>query len=108
MFCATGLKFVILFIGNAIRPPTKPVGQDGVAGSKICPRNTWELSQGLITGIIGPLGFAGSFIINAGPSSLEKSPVRSASVGRVVWPVEPGLLRYCSQEKKKKVLSWPL
>ena len=32
----------------------------------------------------------------------------SSDVGTVVMFLVPRLLRYCSQEKKKKVLSWPL
>src|SRR6266849_4480954 len=96
-FNATGLRaVVILFPGKAMRPPTNPVGQLAVEGSKIWPRRTGLLSQGLMV----PVG---------APSKAEKSPVRSASVGRVLGPpVVPSLFRYCSQEKKKKVLSWPL
>src|SRR5205823_5876864 len=94
IFCATGLRLVILFPGNAVRhctPPTVFV----VEGSKISPNRTWLPSQGLITG--APL------FIRTGPSRAEKSPWRSASVGKVVRLVEPSLFRYCSQEKKKKV-----
>jgi len=35
IFWATVLMFVILLPGKAMRPPTKPVGHEGVEGSKI-------------------------------------------------------------------------
>src|ERR1700687_3111849 len=81
IFCATGLRFVILFPGNAVRhstPPTVFV----VEGSKIWPKCTWLPSQGLSTGMGCPpdVGFG---VVNPGPRIAEKSPVRSASVGRV-------------------------
>ena len=76
-------------------PPTMTVLV--VDGSKICPVRTGVPSQGLITFGIGA------------PSSAEKSPFcTSACVGSVSTLVVPGLLRYCSQEKKKKVLLRPL
>src|SRR6266849_3576655 len=106
-FKATGLRAVlILFPGKAVRhgtPPTVFV----VEGSKIWPRNSGLLSHGLSTGIGGPPGI-GLGVVNAAPSKAEKSPVRSASVGRVERLEVVGLLRYCSQEKKKNVLSCPL
>src|SRR6266436_2417369 len=95
-FKATGLRVVlILFPGKAMRPPTNPVGQEAVAGLKIWPRRTGVLSQGLVAPV-------------AAPSKAEKSPVRSASVGKVERLEVVGLFRYCSQEKKKNVLSCPL
>src|SRR5260370_40928109 len=96
-FNATGLRGgVILFPGKAMRPPTNPVGQLAVEGSKIWPRRTGVVSQGLIV----PVG---------APSKAEKSPVRFASVGKVFGLLMvPSLFRYCSQEKKKKVLPCPL
>src|SRR5713101_6649895 len=101
-FKATGLREpVILFPGKAMRPPTNPVGQEAVEGLKICPRRIGLLSHGFRIGLPA-VSFRG------GPNSAEKSPVRSASVGRVVMFDVPTLFRYCSQEKKKKVLSWPL
>src|SRR5262245_66550922 len=43
------------------------------------------------------------------PSRAEKSPLRSAAVGRVCRLLDkPRRFRYCSQAKKKKVLSRPL
>src|SRR5215470_13319566 len=93
IFCATGLRFVILFPGNAMRPPTKPVGQEGVDGSNISPRRMGVLSQGLRTGIGGPPG-VGLAVVMSGPRMAEKSPPRSASVGRVDWLVAPTLFRY--------------
>ena len=42
-----------------------------------------------------------------GPSSAEKSPVRSAMVGNVEVTGNPIDCRYCSQAKKKKVLFLP-
>src|SRR5713226_6794999 len=100
-FKATGLRFVILFPGKAMRPPTNPVGQEAVEGLKICPRRIGLLSHGFRIGLPA-VSFRG------GPNSAEKSPVRSASVGRVVMFDVPTLFRYCCQDKKKKVLSWPL
>ena len=75
-------------------------------GSKIWPRWTGVLSHGLRIGC----GLAPP-VVRTGPSSAEKSPVRSASVGKVLGLLDvlvPSLFRYCSQEKKKKVLSRPL
>src|SRR5215469_8104150 len=91
-FCATGSKpEVMIFPGKAVRhctgfPPTKTVLV--VDGSKIWPFMTALPSHGLMAPV-GPL------------SKAEKSPVSSAGVGNVVVLLVPGLLRYCSQEKKK-------
>src|SRR5712664_1293211 len=98
-FWATGLRVpVILLPGKAVRhstgwPPTRTVCV--VEGSKIWPNRIGVPSHGLVA----PVG---------APSRAEKSPVRSASVGKVVMFDVPTLFRYCSQEKKKKLLSWPL
>src|SRR5438132_14088922 len=54
-FKATGLRAVlILFPGKATRPPTNPVGQEAVAGSKIWPRRTGLLSHGLVAPVGAP------------------------------------------------------
>src|SRR5690349_21768958 len=73
-----------------------------VEGSNICPcRMGLLLSQELVM-VLPPLS------LRAGPRKAEKSPCRSWSVGTVLRLVEPCFCRYCSQEKKKKVLSCPL
>src|SRR5229473_4613533 len=88
---------VMIFPGKAVRhctgcPPTRTVLV--VDGSKICPNSTLEPSHGLMAPVWPP-------------SKAEKSPVNSAGVGNVVVLLVPGLLRYCSQEKKKKVFLRP-
>src|SRR5260370_24769607 len=105
-FKATGLRAVlILFAGKAVRhgtPPTVFV----VEGSKIWPRNSGLLSHGLSTGIGGPPGI-GLGVVNAAPSKAEKSPVRSASVGRVERLEVGGFVGYFFQGKKKNGFLWP-
>src|SRR5580692_12912745 len=71
-----------------------------VVGSKICPANICEPSHGLITGL-PPL-------MRGAPSKSEKFPWRSAAVGTVLVVKAPCVWRYCSQAKKKCVLSLPL
>src|SRR5260370_34262575 len=98
-FEAKGLRgLVILLPGKAVRhctgwPPTTTVFV--VAGSKICPLKICDLSQGFINPV-------------SAPSSAEKSPVRSASADKEVMIDVPTLFRYCSQEQKQELLSWPL
>src|SRR5215468_9632821 len=54
-------------------------------------------------------GLLGSVNVRPGPNSAEKSPLRSASVGRVCKLLDkPRRFLYCSQAKKKNVLSRPL
>src|SRR5690242_7733247 len=98
IFFATGshIEGGTILPGKATRPPTKPVGQEVVFGLKIWPFRTSVLSQGLVAPVVGP-------------NRREKSPFcNSACVGRVSREEVPRLFRYCSQEKKKKVLSLPL
>src|SRR6266853_2718143 len=95
-FCATALNgALILFPGNGERQVT-PLTTRVVEGSKICPTK------------IGLLLSQGFRVVVFAPSKTEKSPFNSAGVGIVLVEVEPWLFRYCSQEKKKKVLSRPL
>src|SRR5258708_1969167 len=93
-FWATVLKGVVMmFPANGNRhvcPPTTVV----VEGSKIWPFRTCCPSHGLVRPV-------------SAPSIAEKSPVRSASVGKVVSDDDPTLFLYCSQEKKKNVLLRP-
>ena len=102
IFWATLLSVVILLPGNAVRHCV-PLTVFVVEGSKIWPWRIGVPSQGLMTGFGGA-----SLSSSAGPSRLEKSPCRSAAVGMVLIFAEPSVCRYCSQEKKKNVLSWPL
>src|SRR5207302_4964534 len=74
-----------------------------VEGSKIWPCNTCCCVQGLMTGCKKKLA---SVNVRPGPSRAEKSPLRSAAVGKVCTLLDKPLrLRYCSQAKKKNVFS---
>src|SRR6266567_2579062 len=102
IFWATLLNVGTLLLEKAVRHCT-PFTVFVVEGSKIWPWRIGVPSHGLITGFCGV-----SLSSSAGPSRLEKSPCRSAAVGMVLMFAEPSVCRYCSQEKKKNVLSWPL
>src|SRR5438093_11677767 len=102
IFWATLLSVVILLLGKAVRHCT-PFTVFVVEGSKIWPWRIGMPSHGLM------IGFGGASLSSrAGPSRLEKSPSRSAAVGMVLILAEPSVCRYCSQEKKENVRSWPL
>src|SRR5215469_3682811 len=92
-FCATWLVSGTWLLGKAVRQGV-PFTTLVVVGSKICPWSTGFPSHGLIKPV-GP------------PSSAEKSPFRSAMVGRVEVTVCPRFCRYCSHAKKKNVLFFP-
>src|ERR1700675_3144090 len=97
----------ILLPGKAVRhccgcPPTVTVLV--VDGSKICPTNICEPSQGLSTGVVTPL----MVCVRGAPSKSEKSPCRSSAVGTVLVITAPCVWRNCSHPKKKCVLSLPL
>src|SRR5256885_201132 len=74
-----------------VLPPTTRV----VSGSKICPANTGRPVQGLVS----PVG---------APRNALKSPLRIASLGSRLRLLPPCCCKYCSHEKKKKVLLRPL
>ena len=97
MFWPTLLKREagMMLPGKAVRQ-RMPATVRVVAGSKICPFRIAVPSQGLICPF-GPL-----------TRRSEKLPPRSARVGTVLVTTPPDVRRYCSHEKKAKVLSLPL